>query len=143
MFSLLGFEPCTVQPVTQSLNRLPEQVTVLSKKKHNDQTKNIQNLYQRKILGFHVSEYSDDGIFCDGVQSGRYTPMIWWNLLSPCTGYKHWFVSSELHTDNLEDRDSLKPHLFALNVEAHMSSSCSAERRAATPMATKLLYYRQ
>jgi len=32
-FSLLGFEPQTVQPVTQSLNRLHSVVTVLSKKK--------------------------------------------------------------------------------------------------------------
>jgi len=39
----VGFEPRTVQPVTQSLNRLPEQVTVLSKKKHNDQTEEHQN----------------------------------------------------------------------------------------------------
>jgi len=131
-----------MEPVTQSLNRLHEQVTVLSKKKP-IRLKNIQNLYQRKILGFHVSEYLDDGIFCDGFQSGRYIPTIWRNLLSPSTGYKHWHASSELHTDNLKDRDSLKPHIFALNVEAHMSSSCSAERRAATPMATKLRYYRQ
>ena len=29
-----------------------------------------------------------------------------------------------------EDRDSLKPHIFILNVEAHMPSSCSAEKRA-------------
>ena len=42
-FPLLGFEPRTVQPVTQSLNRLLEQVTVLLKKKHNDQTEEQQN----------------------------------------------------------------------------------------------------
>jgi len=89
--------------------------------------KNIRNLFQRNTLGFHVSEYSDDGIFCDGVQSGRYIPTIRRNLLSPSTGYKHWHVSSKLLTDNLEDRDSLKPHIFALSVEAHISSPCSAE----------------
>jgi hypothetical protein len=39
----MGFEPRTVQPVTQSLNCLHEQVTVLSKKKHNDQAEEQQN----------------------------------------------------------------------------------------------------
>jgi hypothetical protein len=42
-FSLLSFEPRTVQPVTLSLNLLPDHVTVLLKKKHNDQTEEQQN----------------------------------------------------------------------------------------------------
>ena len=61
-FFLPGFEPRTVQPVTQSLNRLPVQVTVLSKRNTTIRPKNNKILFQRKILGFHVSEYSDDGI---------------------------------------------------------------------------------
>jgi hypothetical protein len=39
----VGFKPRTVQPVTLSLNRLPDQVTVLSKKKHSDQAEEQQN----------------------------------------------------------------------------------------------------
>jgi len=39
-----GFEPRTVQPVTQSLNRLREQVAALSKKKPNYHTEKQQNL---------------------------------------------------------------------------------------------------
>ena len=61
-FSPAGFEPRTMQPVTQSLNCLPEQVAALSKKKPNYHTENNKILFQRKILGFHVREYPDKGI---------------------------------------------------------------------------------